>query len=76
MYTDEEIQDYLSIRIDSLKPNSDYTVRQIFRKFVVIFDGNECRAFGRRIKKMVELGKLPLQLTDNTHSALKYRIQK
>ena len=75
MYTDEEIQDYLSIRIDSLKPNSDYTVRQIFR-FVVTFDGNECRLFGRRIKKMVELGKLPLRLTDDTHSALKYRIRK
>ena len=76
MYTDEEIQDYLPTRLDSLKPNSDYTVRQIFRKFVVTFDANECRLFGRRIKKMVELGKLPLQLTDNTHSALKYRIQK
>jgi hypothetical protein len=76
MHTNEEIQDYLSIRIDSLKPNSDYTVRQIFRDFVRTFNGNECRLFGKRIKKMVELGKLPLQLTDDTHSALKYRIKR
>lgn len=76
MYTDEKIQNHLATRLDSLKPNSDYTVRQIFREFVRTFNGNECRAFGRRIKKMVELGKLPLRLTDDTHSALKYRIKR
>jgi hypothetical protein len=58
--------------MDKLTSPHGYTVRQIFSKFIAHFDGNERRQFGRRIKKMVLLGNLPLWQSDNTHKALKY----
>ena len=74
MYTDAQIQSYLSTRMNALTSPHGYTVRQIFSKFITHFDGNERRQFGRRIKKMVQLGKLPLRQVDDTHKALKYAV--
>ena len=54
MYTDAQIQSYLSTRMNALTSPHGYTVRQIFSKFITHFDGNERRQFGSR----VQLGKL------------------
>ena len=54
MYTDAQIQSYLSTRMNALTSPHRYTVRQIFSKFITHFDGNERRQFGSR----VQLGKL------------------
>lgn len=75
-YTDAQITHFLATRITSLKPGEEYTVRQIFSKFIAHFDAAECQQFGTRISKMVDLGKLPLQKQKkrSPHKALKYVI--